>query len=125
MLKQQIVRFFFVGIMNTIVYFVFYSTFIFLNFDYRLAVLFATIIGVLFSFQTMGRFVFYNNNRNLIYRFILVYAFLYFINILFIAVFDTIFYNYYLSGFVSTLLISILTFVLNRNFVFKKAIIQE
>lgn len=124
MLKKQILRFLFVGAVNTVIYFILYSIFVFVGFDYKLAVLFATILGILFSFHTLGRFVFYNNDKKLIYRFILVYTALYLVNILCINIFESVFSNYYISGFIASLLIAVLTFILNRNYVFKKGIMN-
>lgn len=120
MLRKQILRFLFVGILNTIVFYTLYSIFIYLGLDYKWAVLFATLIGILFSFKTFGKFVFHNRDKHIIYKFLLVYSILYLASIGLIYVFEKIFLNYYLSGFFATLCCAVLSFILNKWYVFRK-----
>jgi len=120
MKNNQLISFILVGIINTMFYYIVYSGFIFFGLDYKLSVLFATIIGVLFSFNTFGKYVFNNSDKKLIFRFISVYVLLYFLNISFIALFNIFLKNYYVSGFIATILCAIISFVLNKYFVFKK-----
>ncbi|WP_373034642.1 GtrA family protein [Sulfurimonas sp.] len=119
MLKKQIIRFIAVGIVNTLVYYFLYSLFIYLEFDYKLAVLFSSLIGMLFSFITFGRYVFSNNNKKLIGKFFLVYAILYVCNIGIISLVEVIIHNYYISGFLATICCAILSFILNKWYVYK------
>lgn len=119
MLKKQISKFLLVGILNTIVYYALYSLFIYLEFDYKLAVLFATLSGVLFSFKTFGKFVFNNSDKNLIYKFLFSYSILYLFSIIFISIFEKIFFNYYISGFFATLCCAVLSFIFNKWYVFR------
>lgn len=119
MLRKQILKFLLIGILNTIVYYALYSLFIYLEFDYKLAVLFATLSGVLFSFKTFGKFVFNNSDKNLIYKFLFSYSILYLFSIIFINIFEQIFFNYYISGFFATLCCAVLSFILNKWYVFR------
>lgn len=119
MLKKQILKFLLVGIINTGVYYALYSFFIYLKFDYKWAVLFATISGAFFSFKTFGKFVFKNSNKNIIYKFLFSYSILYLFSIAFINIFEKIFFNYYISGFFATLCCAILSFILNKWYVFR------
>ena len=119
MLKKQIVQFIFIGVVNTLFYYSLYSFFIFMEIDYKLAVLFATSIGVFFSFKMFGKFVFDNNDNRLIFKFLIIYLILYILNILLIDLFNDILKNYYSSGFIATLISAVVSFILNKFFVFK------
>jgi putative flippase GtrA len=120
MLLKQIRRFIFFGILNTVFYYVVYSFFLYLNFNYKIAVLFATILGILFNFKTFGKFVFDTHDNKLIYRFILSYGMLLLINLGFIKFFYILGYNYYLSGMFAIAPYAIFSFIFNRYYVFKK-----
>ena len=119
MLKKQIGRFLVVGIINTLFYYTLYSFFIFIEVDYKLAVLFATAIGVFFSFKMFGKFVFNNNNNRLFFKFMLIYFILYILNISLINLFNNILNNYYISGLIATLVGAVVSFILNKLFVFQ------
>jgi putative flippase GtrA len=118
-MKKQIVAFIFVGSINTGFYYVLFSLFIFVGLDYKLAVLVATIIGIFFNFKTFGSFVFHNFSNKLILKFFFVYIILYFINIFFTRLFFYMYENYYISGLMSTIICAILSFLLNKYFVYK------
>jgi putative flippase GtrA len=120
MYNSQLFKFIVTGSINTLFYYLVYSIFIFLEFSYHLSVLFATLIGVLFSFKTFGKFVFNNEDKSLIYRFISIYIVLYILNISFIFIFDNYLNNYYISGFFATILCAIFSFILNKKFVFNQ-----
>ena len=118
-MKKQIVLFIITGIVNTIFYYLMFSLFIWIGLDYKLAVLIATVIGVVFSFNTFGKFVFLKRNRFMFVKFILVYVVLYFINILIIKILNEYWHNYYISGFVSAIICAGISFLLNKFFVYK------
>jgi len=120
MKNKQFIRFVLVGAINTGFYYIIYSGFIFFGIDYKLSVLLATIIGVVFSFKTFGKYVFNNSDKKLIFRFISVYLLLYFLNVLFITLFNIFLKNYYISGFIATIFCAIISFILNKYFVFKQ-----
>jgi len=120
-LNKEFVRFIIVGIINTIFYYALFSSLIYLNLDYKLAVLIATIIGVFFSFFNFGKYVFKNQNKKLIIRFIFNYILIYFFNIYIIGVMNNmLFFNFYIAGFVALFPSAILTYMLNKYFVFNK-----
>ncbi len=119
MIKQQFIRFIFIGIMNTTFGYGIYAFFIFLGFDYKIAVLMGTILGVLFNFQTIGRFVFKKYDYKLFFKFLLVYVVTYFLNILFIFILKSFDLNDYISGFIALFPLAIISFLMNKFFVYK------
>lgn len=116
MINKQILTFIIIGIINTIFYYFLFSSFIYFGFDYRLAILFATLIGVIFSFRTFGKYVFKNESWIFFMRFFLVYICLYGLNIYIVSCFKVV--GIYLAGMIALIPITVLTFLLNKYFVF-------
>jgi ubiquinone/menaquinone biosynthesis C-methylase UbiE len=79
--SNKLVKFFFVGGINTLFGIVLYSILILIGFGFVWASLLGIIIGIVFNFQTYGGIVFKNRNIRLIFRFIGVYAIMYIFNI--------------------------------------------
>ena len=101
-----------------------YSVFVillFFGFHYSLAVLVATILGVLFNFQSYGRLVFQAHSWNLLGRFVFVYTSIYLVNITLLLVFDLFVSNLYISGAMTTPVIAYLGYILNRRYVWIKS----
>jgi len=118
MLKQQIVKFIGIGIINTLFGYSLYALFIYIGFDYKYAVFFSTVLGILFNFKTIGRFVFESHDNLLILKFFGVYVVIYIVNISLIKGFLLLGTSYYLAGFVALFPCAILSFILNKKFVF-------
>lgn len=106
---------------NTIVYYALYSFFIYLGINYKLAVLFATLLGILFSFKTFSIYVFQEMGYKVFVKFILVYTILYFVNIYLISILEG--NNIYLAGIIAIVPVSMLTFILNKWYVFNRKVI--
>ena len=101
-----------------------YSVFVillFFGFHYSLAVLVATILGVLFNFQSYGRLVFQAHSWNLLGRFVFVYTIIYLANITLLLAFDLLVSNLYISGAMTTPIIAYLGYILNRRYVWIKS----
>ena len=98
-----------------------FALFLFLGWHYSVAVLFATVLGVMFNFQTYGKFVFNNHSQHLIVKFVLVYVVIYLINVSLLSLVDFFVADLYLSGAIIILPIAYLGYVLNRKFVWKKS----
>ncbi len=112
-------RFIVVGVINTAFGYGIFALLIYLKFHYTIAVLISTVLGVLFNFKTIGKLVFKNNDNKLILRFIIVYFITYWINVFLIFIFKKIFYqNLYFAGFLSLIPVAVITFLLNKHFVF-------
>ena len=119
-MKKQIIRFVVAGSINTIVYYILYSLLIYLDFDYKVAVLLATVTGMFFSFVTFRNYVFECSSFYATYKFLLVYAGLYLANVGLIYLVQKLIENYYISGLLATLCCAVLSFVLNKYYVFKE-----
>ncbi len=120
--KQQIFIFILVGILNTIFGYCCYAGFIYLGLSYPLALLYSTILGVLFNFKTTGKFVFKNSNNLLIFKFISVYVCTYFFNMILISLLTHFSFDLYLAGLIAVFPSAILGFILNKTLVFKSTV---
>lgn len=115
---RQFHRFIAVGVLNTIVGYGLFVLFIFLGFHYILAVLFSTILGVLFNFHSIGHLVFGKHQYRLLLRFLGVYGIIYLLNIAFLTLFDLFGINMYLAGALLLAPMAIVSFLLNKYHVF-------
>lgn len=89
-----------------------------MNFNYPVAVLFSTVLGVLFNYKTIGKIVFSSNENKLI-PFISVYIFLYVLNVFILWLMTTLgFTNMYISGAILLAPLALISYFLNKNFVF-------
>jgi putative flippase GtrA len=109
-----------VGGLNTLVGYVLYSLGILLGLTYPLALLVATVFGILFNFKTMGYLVFNNTSHYLLFKFILVYGFVYCFQTGAIRSMENAIPNPYLVGFITILPAALITFFLNKWFVFRE-----
>lgn len=124
MLKQQVIRFIAVGVINTLFGYSIYALLIYLGLNYMVAVLFATVVGVLFNFKTIGRYVFKSSDNNLLIKFILVYTVVYGVNIGLIRLFTVWNIDYYAAGFLAVVPCAAISFILNKRFVFRTKVMQ-
>ena len=118
-LNNHFIRFILVGILNTIVGYGLFALFIYLGLHYSLAVLLSTILGVLFNYKSIGSLVFSSKAKRL-HRFVAVYLFIYCLNVsgLWMILNYTGIENIYLSGAVLLAPMAVVSFVLNKKFVF-------
>ena len=124
--KHKFARFLLVGVLNTLFSYFLYGTLILIGLDYKYAVLLATILGVLFNFQTTGRLVFGSKNNKLIFRFVLVYVATFLLNVEALRVVDAMNINIeqktkmLIAGAILLLPMAVLSFVLMKLFVFRE-----
>ena len=120
-IKRQLISFLLVGILNTAFGYGLFALFIYIGLYYPLAVLFSTILGVLFNFKTIGNLVFGSSDNRLIFKFVLVYVITYLLYIFFLWLFKRLgFENMYINGFVLVVPLAIISFILNKFFVFRR-----
>lgn len=114
------VKFVLVGIVNTIFGYLAYAFFVFAGCGDFTAPLFSTICGVLFNFKTIGRLVFGNTSNRLIFKFFAVYLFTYALTVVLLKIFAFAgLENRYISGALILAPMALISFFLNKNFVFK------
>lgn len=118
LLNLRFIRFLAVGIVNTIFGYSVYALFLFLNMHYALASFFSTVLGILFNFKTIGTLVFKSHDNSLIGRFFLTYAIVYLLNLLFLRISSQFHIDLYLAGAVLTVPMAIISYILNKKFVF-------
>jgi putative flippase GtrA len=118
----EIIRFILVGMVNTIFGYSCYAFFLFIGMHYSIAVFFATILGVFFNFKTFGKFVFKVDKNVLIFKFIVVYFVIYFVNVFAIKIFTFLGYDLYVSGVFSIIIVAVCSYILNKNIVFNKGV---
>lgn len=124
-IKSQIFRFICVGILNTMVGYGLYAFFLSVHIHYFLALFFATCLGVIFNFVTIGKIVFKRKNLRKFFKFSLMYIILYFFGLILINLFNKLNMNLYFSGFFSIILLSILSFFGNKFIIFKNKKIKK
>ena len=113
------VKFILVGILNTAFGYLVFALLLFLGLHYTLAVILSTVAGVLFNFKTTGTLVFKNHNNKLIFKFVAVYIITTTLGIIILRMAELAHINLYLAGLVSTGICAIISFLLNKNWVFK------
>ena len=119
--SEQFVLFLVMGGVNTAFGYGLYSLLIYLGLYYPVAVVIATVCGVLFNFQTFGRVVFKNVRLCLLWRFFGVYAVVCAVNIAGLKLLEFIgLANKYIAGAVLILPMALLGYVLNKTFVFNR-----
>ena len=113
------IKFILVGILNTAFGYLAFALLLFLGLHYTLSVILSTIAGVLFNFKTTGTLVFKNHNNKLIFKFVAVYAITATLGIIILRIAELAHINLYFAGLVSTGVCAIISFLLNKNWVFK------
>ena len=116
--RKQFIAFLFVGGINTLFGYGVYAFFIFIGFHYLYASLFSRLLGFVFNFFTMGKFVFKKMDIKLIKKFIIFNIFTYLLFIILIKLFSLWNVNVYLSGLIASGFMAILSYLINKYLVF-------
>ena len=115
-------RFLVVGALNTAFGYSVYAALILLGLERFAAVLIGTVLGVLFNFKTTGRIVFRSHDNRLLLRFVLVYVVQYAFNVgLLELLCRGAGFGSLVGQAISLPLVVVLTYELNRRFVFAGA----
>jgi putative flippase GtrA len=116
--EVRVIRFLVVGGLNTLFGYGVFALLLFLGLHYSVALLVATVLGVLFNFKTTGVIVFKNSSNRLILRFILVYGVVYGLNVLSVHTLKKLGMSGYVAGAVLLIPMAMVAYALNHLFVF-------
>ncbi|RQR37809.1 GtrA family protein [Burkholderia sp. Bp9142] len=114
----QLLRFLVVGGLNTLVGYSLFAVLTYAGLAYPAAIGLATVGGVLFNFQSVGRLVFDGAPRSSFWRFVGVYCVIYLLNLGGVRLLLGLDANIYIANALTLLPLSVIAFILNRRFVF-------
>lgn len=119
LIKNRLLRFLIVGVINTIFsYVVFVILFYFIE-NKEVAVTLSFIIAVLFNYQTISKLVFADANQRKFILFISIYILTYLLNLLHLYItVDMYGLNVYFSQFITLLYLPLVSFYLNKKYVY-------
>ena len=122
MVDKKIYKFIFAGILNTIFGYIIFSLIFYLLNQKELSLTLSFIISIFFNYFTIGSYVFNNNHTSKkLVSFIAVYLFIYLLNLLHLLItVDLLLLNVYLSQFITLFYLPIISYIINKNYVFKK-----
>ena len=119
-MSPQFLRFLLVGLLNTTFGYGLFSVLVWLGQPYPLAIGLATLGGIAFNFQSTGRLVFNGAPLSRLWRFIAIYGVTYAVNVGVVTVLLSYGMNVYIANALTILPLALLTFSLQRKFVFKE-----
>jgi putative flippase GtrA len=119
--QRQLLRFFVVGGLNTCFGYSLFAVLTYVGVVYPIAIGLATIGGVLFNFQSIGRMVFGGAPRSRFWRFVGVYCIVYLVNVGSVHLLLRLGANVYVANAIMLIPLSLLAFILNRQFVFDRS----
>ena len=117
----QLVRFLVVGGINTVFGYSVFFVLTWLGMRYPLAIGLATIAGIAFNFQSVGRLVFDGAPRSRFWRFVGVYCLIYLLNLGGVRALLGAGASIYVANGIVLLPLSVLAFLLNRRYVFPRS----
>ena len=119
--RKEFLKFLAVGVLNTLFGYACFALLIFAGLHYSVALLLATIAGVLFNFKTTGRLVFGSSDNRLLLRFMAVYAVVYAVNVALLKVLLLAGLGPYAGGALLVLPMALFAFILMKRLVFNNA----
>ncbi len=124
MISKRFTRFILIGIINTAFGYSLYALLILIGLRFDLAILIATILGILFNFKTTGTLVFNNGRNGLILRYLGTYSFIYLLNVVIVRLtLKSNISSYFAQAFAMPILV-VLSYAMQRKFVFKMRSLQ-
>lgn len=117
---MQLFRFLAVGVLNTLFGYSVFAFALWLGLHYSAALAVATVLGVLFNFQSTGRLVFGCHDPGRLLAFVRVYALIYVLNVATVAILVQLGADAYQAGLLALLPIALISYKLNATYVFKQ-----
>jgi len=117
--RGRFIRFLLVGVLNTVFGYGVFVACLWLGMHYALAGAISTVLGVLFNFKSTGNLVFRSKGNRKLPHFVAVYAIIYLVNTLSLGVMLRFGIPEWLGGLILLVPSAILSYVLNRHFVFR------
>jgi len=117
--NHQSFRFVIVGAFNTTIAYCLYALFIFLDFSVAAASDLSLVINLGISFTTQGSIVFGHLSFGALLRFIVVWLSMYALYVLTVLTLKQYGLNAYAGGLVATVLVTLVSFFLQRHLVFR------
>ncbi|ARB92544.1 GtrA family protein [Legionella longbeachae] len=117
-IDNQLCRYILVGSINTLFSCFLYLILSQLGFYYIYALSITWCVGMLFSFKATGKWVFKNNDKALLIKFVALYCVIYLISIGLLKGCNSFLNNSSLSGIITILITSGLSFLGNKHLVF-------
>ncbi|HSD15662.1 MAG TPA: GtrA family protein [Thermomonas sp.] len=117
--SARFIRFLLVGGLNTAFGYGVFVACLWLGMHYALAGAVSTVLGVLFNFKSTGHLVFRSKGSRRLPRFVGIYAIIYLVNVLALGAMLQFGIPEWLGGLILLLPSAILSYVLNRQFVFR------
>ena len=120
MLTSKFARFLLTGGLNTLFGYSVFALFIYLNVSYSLSLLFSTLAGIVFNYNSFGYFVFSGSKgRNVFYKFVLSYFLLYVINLSILNILTEV-TNAYLSQVICLFPMAMISWFVFKSWVFNR-----
>lgn len=120
--QVSLYKFLLAGVINTLFAYFLFALFIYSGLHYVFACLLVTCIGIIFNYNTIGKIAFNkaSTDRNLFFRFCMIYAGIYFLSLIILKVGTFYLQNIYLIGALGLPFTSITAYLLNKNYVFHR-----
>ncbi|WP_406623966.1 GtrA family protein [Acidovorax sp. SDU_ACID1] len=119
--RARLFKFLLVGAVNTAFGYSVFLIALWSGMHYALAAGLATVLGIFFNFIATGCIVFGGRELRRLPRFVMVYALVYAVNILGLKIFLFFGVHAWVGGLFLILPCAVLSYILNRNYVFRQA----
>lgn len=121
--NHQFVRFVEVGILNTIFGYAIFAGLLYLGLHYTIAAFVSVAVGAFFNFHTTGHFVFGTRHYAFLLKFFTVYLIIYLAKVAGLFGLLQIGINNYLGGALLIVPLALISFFLNKFWVFKMKLV--